>query len=181
MTLLSLLAGDSIRAYLSGVQGPPGPPGPPGPVTTIAGETFDYSELASRVGSYLQSEPRPTPLMTPPALGHFVPEHPHLLRPSGCGVQFGIRGSRATGIELQEGVAQVKKRPHCRATRNEPFCDEQKCPKGVKREQDWRDLAGVGLKQSLEDKLHFLRNKTNTKPKPSFFFPRIPNSPSRPR
>lgn len=60
LCFLSLLAGDSIRSYLSGVQGPPGPPGPPGPVTTIAGEIFDYSELARLVVSHLQSEPLPT-------------------------------------------------------------------------------------------------------------------------
>lgn len=59
LTLLCLLAGDSVRSYLSGVQGPPGPPGPPGPVTTITGETFDYSELASLVMSYLRSKPLP--------------------------------------------------------------------------------------------------------------------------
>lgn len=64
LDLLSLLAGDSIRSYLSGVQGPPGPPGPPGPVTTITGETFNYSELASLVVSYLQSKPLATPVMT---------------------------------------------------------------------------------------------------------------------
>lgn len=51
-----LLAGDSIRTYLSRVQGPPGPPGPPGPVITITGETLDYSQLASQVVSYLRSK-----------------------------------------------------------------------------------------------------------------------------
>ena len=60
LCFISLLAGDSIRSYLSGVPGPPGPRGPPGPVTTIGGETFDYSELASLVVSYLQSKPLPT-------------------------------------------------------------------------------------------------------------------------
>lgn len=55
-----LLAGDSIRAYLSGVQGPPGPPGPPGLTTTITGETFDYSELARHVVGYFQGKPVPT-------------------------------------------------------------------------------------------------------------------------
>ena len=77
--LISLLAGDSIRSYLSGVQGPPGPPGPPGPVTTITGETFDYSELASLVVSYLQSKLLATPVMTSllPGLQSFL--EPHLL------------------------------------------------------------------------------------------------------
>lgn len=54
LTTSSLLADDNIRTYLSGVQGPPGPPGPPGPIITITGETFDYSQLASQVVSYLR-------------------------------------------------------------------------------------------------------------------------------
>lgn len=111
LTLLSLLAGDSIRSYLSGVQGPPGPPGPPGPVTTIAGETFDYSELASRVGSYLQSKPLPSPVLTASSHGHFVPEHPHFalldvelssefmaLWPLGSGLKKGLLRLRVEAI-----------------------------------------------------------------------------------